>query len=251
MTPEGTASEALAPAPREKPVSKAAVRRYLLENPSFVLDEIELGQHIVEAANANLGNNVIDMQGAVLHGMRRRLRAVEVEREEMIDAATENMESMNAIHDAVLTMLEAPTFTDFIETVGARFGKLLDVESVRLCLESEMADDGTPKPQGSTLLAVHPGDVDRFFHGMSWGVTLRAAEPETLHLHSDERITSEALVRLDFGPDTRPGVLVFGALDPDRFHDEQGGELLVFLGGAISRAMRRWLDGAGMGEDIA
>ena len=89
-------------------------------------------------------------------------------------------------------------------------------------------------------------DQLRFFHGMNWGVTLRAAEPDTMPLHSDQRVTSEALVRLDFGPGTRPGVLAFGALDPDRFHDEQGGELLVFLGGAISRVMRRWLDGAGM-----
>lgn len=246
MTPEGTATEALAPAPREKPLSRAAVRRYLIENPSIVLDDDELGQQIVETANAGLGNNVVDMQGAVMHRMRRRLRAIEVEREEMIDAATENMTSMESVHDAVLTMLEAPTFSEFIDIVGARFGDLLEVDSVRLCLESELAEDGTPKAQGSTLMAVHPGDVDRFFRGMNWGVTLRPVEPETLGLHTDQRVTSEALVRLDFGEGTRPGVLLFGALDSDRFHDEQGGELLVFLGGAISRVMRRWLDGAGM-----
>lgn len=246
MTPDGTGSEALAAAPREQKLSRAAVRRYLIENPGLVLDDDDLGQQLVEAANANLGGNVVDMQGAVMHRMRRRMRAIEVEREEMIDAATENMESMNSIHDAVLTMLEAPTFSEFIEIVGETFGSLLDVDSVRLCLESELAEDGTPKQQGNTLLAVHPGDIDRFFLGMNWGVMMRAVEPDTLPLHTDQRVTSEALVRLDFGEGTRPGVLVFGALDPDRFHDEQGGELLVFLGATISRVMRRWLDGAGM-----
>lgn len=248
MTPEGTGSEALAAAPREKPLSRAAVRRYLVDNPSIVLDDEDLGQQIVEAAKANFGSNVVDMQGAVMHRMRRRLRAIEIEREEMIDAATENMASMESVHDAVLTMLEAPTFSEFIEIVGARFGDLLKVDSVRLCLESELAEDGSPKQQASTLQAVAPGDVDRFFLGMNWGVMMRAVEPETLPLHTDQRVTSEALVRLDFGEGTRPGVLVFGALDPDRFHDEQGGELLVFLGGAISRVMRRWLDGAGMAD---
>jgi len=246
MTPEGTASEALAETPRQQRMTRTEVRRYLIENPGVVLDDEAFGQEIIAAASAKLGDNVYDMQGAVMHRMRRRLRAVEVEREEMIDAATENMASMESVHDAVLTMLEAPTFSEFIEIVGARFGNLLDVDSIRLCLESELAADGTPETQSSMLMAVHPGDVDRFFHGMNWGVTLRAGEPETLHLHSDQRITSEALVRLDFGEGTRPGVLVFGSLDPDRFHDEQGGELLVFLGGAISRVMRRWLDGAGM-----
>jgi len=248
MTPEGTGSEALASAPREKKMNRAAVRRYLAENPSIVLDDDELGQQIVEAAQANLGGNVIDMQGAVMHRMRRRMRAIEVEREEMIDAATENMVSMESVHDAVLTMLEAPTFSEFIEIVGSRFGELLDVDSVCLCLESELSEDGTPKQQGETLRAVRPGDVDRFFLGMNWGVMMRAVEPETLSLHTDQRVTSEAMVRLDFGEGTRPGVLVFGALDPNRFHDEQGGELLVFLGGAISRVMRRWLDGAGMAD---
>jgi len=246
MTPDGTGSEALATAPREQKLSRAAVRRYLVENPGVVLDDDELGQQLVEAANANLGGNVVDMQGAVMHRMRRRMRAIEVEREEMIDAATENMASMNSIHDAVLNMLEAPTFSEFIEIVGERFGDLLDVDSIRLCLESQLAEDGTPKQQGSTLLAVHPGDIDRFFLGMNWGVMMRAVEPDTLPLHTDQRVTSEALVRLDFGEGTRPGVVVFGALDPDRFHDEQGGELLVFLGATISRVMRRWLDGAGM-----
>ncbi len=246
MTPEGTATEALADTSRQHRMTRADVRRYLVENPGIILDDDDFGQQIVAAASANLGENVYDMQGAVMHRMRRRLRAIEVEREEMIDAATENMESMNSIHDAVLTMLEAPTFSEFIEIVGARFGDLLNVDSVRLCLESELAENEPPEQQSNMLKAIHPGDVDRFFHGMNWGVTLRAGEPETLHLHSDQRVTSEALVRLDFGEGTRPGVLVFGALDPDRFHDEQGGELLVFLGGAISRVMRRWLDGAGM-----
>jgi len=149
MTPEGTSSEALATAPREKKLNRAAVRRYLAENPSIVLDDDDLGKQIVEAAQANLGSNVVDMQGAVMHRMRRRMRAIEIEREEMIDAATENMASMESIHDAVLTMLEAPTFSEFIEIVGARFGSLLDVDSVRLCLESELAEDGTPKQQGA------------------------------------------------------------------------------------------------------
>lgn len=247
MTPDTSgSSEALARAPRAQKLSKSAVRRYLLNNPELVLEDAELSSAIVAKANSNLGNNVIDMQSIVMDRMRRRLRRIEIEREEWVDAAEENMDSMSRVHDAVLTMLEAPTFTEFVETVGSSFGALLHVDSIRLCLESALAADGSPKSHGDTLMAVHPGDVDRFFKGMDWGVALRAVEPETKPLHTDMEITSEAVVRLDFGPDTRPGALLFGARDPDRFHDEQGGELLVFLGGAISRVMRRWLDGAGM-----
>jgi len=84
--------------------------------------------------------------------------------------------------------------------------------------------------------------VNAFFHGAPWGVSLRAVEEPTRALHTDGDIESEALVRLDFGPGSQPGVLLFGARDPDRFHEEQGGDLLVFLGGAVSRVMRHWLD---------
>ena len=244
MPPEGNAGEALNNAPREDTLNRVAVRRYLMDNPNIVLDDEDLSGQLIAAASPKFGGNVVDMQSAVMHRIRSRLRAVEIEREEMIDAATENMISMNSIHDAVLTMLEAPTFSEFIEIIGSRFGELLKVDSVRLCLESEVPDND--EARRNMLTGIHPGDVDRFFHGMNWGVTLREVEAATRHLHTDRRVASEALVRLDFGEGTRPGVLVFGALDPDRFHDEQGGELLVFLGGAISRVMRRWLDGAGL-----
>ena len=251
MTPdqnEATAQDAGAKAVPGAVLNRRAVRDYVRANPELVLDDAELSDAILDRARQGLGGgNVVDMQGAVMDRMRRRLRAVEIEREEMIDAAEENMASMAQVHDAILTMLEAPTFSDFIRCVGAEFGAMLKVDSIRLCLESEVAEDGQPKATGDTLMAIHPGEVESLFDGFAWGVTLRPATPRTEHLHSASGMESEALVRLDFGPGTRPGVLVFGAEDPDRFHDEQGGELLVFLGGAISRVMRRWLDGAGMG----
>lgn len=246
MTPDITGSEARSRAPRAQKLSKGAVRRYLLDHPDLVLEDAELGSAIVAKANSSLGDNVIDMQSIVMDKMRRRLRRIEIEREEWVDAADENMQSMSSVHDAVLTMLEAPTFTEFVETVGSEFGELLRVDSIRLCLESALADDGAPKSHGDTLMAIRPGDVNTFFKGEDWGVTLRSVDPLTKPIHTDMEITSEAVVRLDFGPDTRPGALLFGARDSDRFHEEQGGELLVFLGGAISRVMRRWLDGAGM-----
>ena len=241
MSMDGNGSEALERTPRRAKLGRNAVRNYIMENPEVVLDDAEVSACLVDLAGERYGKNVVSLQTAVMARMRERLRAVEIEREEMLDAAEENLLSMNQVHDAILHMLEAPTFHDFIHIVGSQFGELLVVDSVRLCVETAPSRDGGTADVG-TLCPIAPGSVDSFFHGAPWGVSLRPVEAPTKALHTDGEIESEALVRLDFGPGSQPGILLFGARDADRFHDEQGGELLVFLGGAVSRVMRHWLD---------
>ncbi len=247
MSKDGPGSEAVAREPRRTKMGRSAVRAMLLEKPEIVLDDAEVSAMIVDAAAKRYGKNVVSLQTAVMARMRARLRAIEIEREEMIDAAEMNMMSMSQVHDAILQMLEAPSFRDFIDIVGSQFGELLAVDSVRLCVETAPAGDDKDASEIGTLCPIPLGSVDKFFHGAPWGVSLRALEEPTSRYHSHRDVTSEALVRLDFGPDTRPGVLLFGAQDPDRFHEDQGGELLVFLGGAVSRVMRHWLDEPEMG----
>ncbi len=242
MSTEGTSTEALDRTPRRAKLGRNAVRNYILENPAVVLDDAEVSAKLVELAGQRYGSNVVSLQTAVMARMRERLRAVEIEREEMLDAAEANLVSMNQVNDAILHMLEAPSFQDFIDIVGSRFGELLVVDSVRLCVETPPAGNAERMGDIGTLHPIAPGSVNAFFHGAPWGVSLRPVEEPTRALHTDGEIESEALVRLDFGPGSQPGVLLFGARDPDRFHEEQGGDLLVFLGGAVSRVMRHWLD---------
>ena len=245
MSIEGSGNEARTRERRRSGLNKSAVRAFLLENPEFVLDDSELSHAVIDLGSARYGKNVVNLQSAVMARMRQRLRAVEIEREEMLDAAEMNLLSMNQVHDAVLTMLEAPSFADFLDIVGGRFAELLCVDSVRLCVETVPRNTDKPPSGVEILRPIAPGSVARFFDNAPWGVSLRAISVETAALHSAGDIESEALIRLDFGPDSRPGVLLFGSRDIDRFHEEQGGELLHFLGGAISRAMRRWLDDPG------
>ena len=222
--------------------SKSAMRRYILNNPEFVLDDSEMCEAITSLAGRRYGDNVISMQTAVMARMRQRLRVIEIEREEMLDAAEDNLLGMNQINDAILQMLEARDFAEFLEIVGGRFAELLCVDSVLLCVETAPRR-GEAQPSGIDVLRpIAPGSVERFFDDAAWGIAMRAAAVETAALHTSEGIESEALVRLDFGSDSRPGVLLFGSCDPNRFHEDQGGDLLLFLGGAVSRVMRYWLD---------
>jgi uncharacterized protein YigA (DUF484 family) len=38
-----------------------------------------------------------------------------------------------------------------------------------------------------------------------------------------------------------PALLAFGAHDGNRFHPDQGTDLLAFFGGVFERSLRRWL----------
>ena len=55
-------------------------------------------------------------------------------------------------------------------------------------------------------------------------------------------IRSEALIRLDLGNGRLAGLLAFGAVDGQRFHPDQGTDLLAFFGGVYERSLRRWLE---------
>jgi len=72
-------------------------------------------------------------------------------------------------------------------------------------------------------------------------VMLREAPRTSTIIYGREDIGSEALIRLDFGPGTTPGLLAIGALDEKRFNPQQGIDLLAFLGEVFEKSMRRWL----------
>lgn len=227
------------------PMRRSVLRQMLLNHPEAVLDDPAVSAAVVELAGSRYDGNVVSLEAALMGRMRQRMRAVEVEREEMFDAAEANLISMMQVHDAALALMDAVSFAELIDVVGGRMKDLLHVDSVRLCMETSPERKADASASGHDV--IHPiarGTVRRLFRHSPLGVLLREVDPETLELHGVPYIGSEALIRLDFGPDVHPGLLCFGVSDPDRFHEDQSGDLLLFLGSVMSRVMRDWLTDA-------
>ena len=55
-------------------------------------------------------------------------------------------------------------------------------------------------------------------------------------------IASEACLALDLGPGGPAAALVLGSREPSQFAPGQGTELMEFLAGVLSRALRRWME---------
>lgn len=225
------------------------VRERILSDPEMILDDRDLMKALIAANEKQLGNNIVDLRGIAMERLEARLDRLEDTHRSVIAAAYENLAGTNQIHRAVLLLLDAVKFEDFLLSLRGEIAECLRVDALCLVLES-------PHPEAQTealremgdVLAVRPvGFVDNYVtRGRNLAprqVTLRQlAEAEgEIYGEAAAWIHSEALLKLDFGPGRLPGLLIMGAEDPHQFKPNQGTDLLTFFAGVFERAMRRWL----------
>jgi len=227
----------------------AALRERLLADPELVLDDPRLMRALAEAAGAELAGNVVDLRSLAMERLERRLARLEETHRAVIAAAYENLSSTNQVQRAVLRLLDETSFEGFLSALGGEVADILRVDTVRLVLESaQAADDPALRRMQAVLAVLPPGSVARAMAGSGGAavrraIVLREADAATAPLHGARApgIRSEALMRLDLGEGRLPGMLIFGAEDPEQFRAGQGTDLLGFFVGAFERAMRRWL----------
>jgi uncharacterized protein YigA (DUF484 family) len=222
-------------------------RQQVLADPGLVLDDPDLMRALVLTSERALGGNVVDLRGMAMERLEHRLARLEETHRAVIAAAYENLSSTNQLHRALLRLLDAGKFEDFVLELGGGVAEILRVEAVRLVLESpEGAGAGLGKLDA--VLRVRPaGYVDAY---MSAGraaparpIVLRQGVPPSSGPYGDRAadLRSEALMRLDLGPGRLPAMLAMGSEDPHRFKPGQGTDLISFFTGAFERILQRWL----------
>lgn len=220
-------------------------REHILANPTQILDDSDLMQALMAANEARRGPNVVDLRSAAMARLEARLERLEATHRTVIAAAHDNVAGMQQVHRAALALLEAPDLGALLECLGGEAAQILRLDAVVLVLER--APD-TPDPEGLGALAVlrlaDPGSVARLLAPRpDRTIVLRQTAPEGAALYGPHagRITSEALIRLEFGAGRLPGLLALGSADPGQFAPSQGTDLLAFYAGVVARAVRRFL----------
>lgn len=227
------------------------LRARLLAEPGLVLDDPDLMRALVKADRGSAGRKVVDLRGVLVERLEDRLDKLEDTHREVLAAAYENVAGSNQVHRACLAVLDPQDFAGFLTVLSRDLGTILAVDSVRLGLEAPGAVPGIGLgPQGpgrDAILALPAGGAESYVtQGRGLGgrrVTLRQlmkASPD-LYGQMAPEIRSEAVLKLDLGAGRRPGLLALGAVEPDRFHADQGTDLLAFFAGVFERALRRWL----------
>ncbi|MFN3145569.1 MAG: DUF484 family protein [Paracoccaceae bacterium] len=223
-------------------------RRPILSDPEAILEDRDVMRALIAANERVMGGNIVDLRGMAMERLEARLDRLEETHRHVIAAAYDNLAGTNQVHKAVLQLMDATDFEDFLTSLAGPIADTLRVQAVRLVLETAVSpDDPAVKRLGEVLTAADTGFIQGY---LSQGrdvplrqVTLRQLQPDSDIIYGEATgwIRSEALLLLDLGEGRLPGMLALGSEDPHQFKPTQGTDLLGFFAGAFERVMRHWL----------
>lgn len=228
------------------------IRDRILRDPGLILEDHALMRALLAADRSASGRNVVDLRGVLVERLEDRLDRLEDTHREVLAAAYDNVAGMNQVHRACLALLEPADFAGFLEVLTREVPPTLAVEVIRLALEAPDVPMGEGiGPEGvfrDAVVALPAQGADAYVtQGKGVGARrvtlrrLRSASP-TVYGATAGAVRSEAVLRLDLGGGRPGGLLAFGAIDPDRFHQDQGTDLLDFFAGVVERSLGRWLE---------
>jgi len=220
-------------------------RDRILAAPEKLLQDRDVMNALIAASDAQAGNNIVDLRAIAMDKLTDRLDKLEETHRSVIAAAYENLAGTNQIHRAILDLLSPQTYDEFLAALAGPVALSLRVDGLALVLESAQA---APKmPLNPILRIVDPGFVATYVGGGRAAslrpVLLRQVQPENSTIYGETAawVRSEAIMRLDFGPDRLPGMLALGSEDPHHFKPNHGTDLLTFFAAVFARSLRRWL----------
>ncbi len=226
------------------------LRDRILAEPERLLEDRDVMNALVAANERSLGENIVDLRGIAMQRLESRLDRLEDTHRSVIAAAYENLAGTNQVHRAVLHLLEPTNFESFIKALTTEVAQTLRVDVVRLVLETLQDDpdtDPTLRRLGDVLQVAPAGFVGHYLtngrNGPGRQIVLRSMTALGVNLYGEraQDLQSEALMKLDLGPNRLPAMLVFASEDPTQFKSTHGTDLLQFFAGVFERSMRRWL----------
>ena len=221
-------------------VSAAQVAAYLKRHPDFLSRHPELLDAQV-SPRRHKGDGVVDLQQFMMERLKTDVARLRTDQDEIIANSRDNLNTTERIHNAVIALLEAETFEQFIEIVTGDLAFLLEVDVVCLCVE--LTDITSRRPKHDGIQFLDRGAVDRLI-GKNRKVWLRdevAGDPE-IYGGAADLVRSDAVLRLNISSVAPAGLIAFGTRHPGYFHAGQGTELMNFLGRIIEFGVRSWLD---------
>ena len=212
---------------------------WLKAHPEFIQSNPEIIEFMLPERKASGRGGVADFQSYMIDRLKAaKDEAVNTTRE-IVETARNNMNSQTRIHAAVLRLLEADSFDEFIQTITSDLTSLLDVDITTLVVET----DGQQIPHITTagIHIVPEGTVDRWMGGKSTLLQSNISGIDAIYGAGATLVRSQALVRVDIAMQTPPAIIAFGSRDPHLFGPAQGTELVSFLARVVERQFRTWL----------
>jgi len=233
-----------------EPKQTPQIRDAILANPQALLDDVEVMRALIQAETGAQPKNVIDLKSVVMKRLEKQIVTIKDQRSTIISAAYDNIAATAMIHRAVLQLLAPIGFENFLKFLANDWAASLQVPLARLCLETD-----SNNPDELAQIAPSFGDGVRFLstgeidYYLTLGrdisplpVTIRHIRKGAQKIHGPlaEDIRTEALIKLDLGPNTRPALIVLASPETDKFTPDMGTELLEFYGTVFEHVIQNW-----------
>lgn len=214
---------------------------WLRDNPSFLHKHPEACDLLdPPREHKDQGRGVVDFQQFMVRRLREDRDGIIEEAREIVETSRVNMSNQTRIHNAVLLLLEARNFEDFIHTVVMDFAALLDVDIIALIVEAD--GDVVPHINLSGVRAVTSGSIELLMKDQKIILESHTKGLEDIYGGGAGLVKSQALLRMNIAKGAPPAMLAFGSRNPDMFQPGQGTELTAFLGHVVERCFCSWLD---------
>jgi uncharacterized protein len=208
------------------------VRDFLMDNPDFVRSDTELLSVIAAEPR---GGNVISLGDLARERLLRETRSAQARFHEIVETARSNYESQMRVQEAILAILDATSPEDLAERMTSHVAFVLAADACIFVASESRATDQALDRIGSAVerlvpacTPVHMGPLDR---------------PRTwLYGDHGAMLQSEALARLEFGPERRIGMLVLASHDIEAFRSDHGAELVQFFARVLERVLARFVE---------
>ena len=211
---------------------KDDVLNYIKDNPD-VLHEL-----LPERPRPRKGQPA-DFQSYMIERLRADKEEVINSTREIVENARSNMNNQQRIHAAVLRLLEAQSFDEFIQCITTDLANQLDVDISVLVVESE--EQNIPDVRQNGIRILPPGTVDSWMGDKSVLLQDNISGIEAIYGGGAALVASQILLRVDISEGTPPAILAFGSRDANMFSDGQATDQILFLARVIERAFRSWL----------
>lgn len=222
-----------------QPVSADQVAAYLQRHPDFLADHPALLDVLTPPAHAE-GDGVVDLQQVMVERLRGKLREITQLRDDLVATGRSNLAIQSRVHEAILALLRARSFEEFIETITTDLAVILDLDVVTIGVEQAL--DGAAWKPVAGVYCLESGTIDTIL-GATGSLLLRediVGDPAIFD-GAAGLVRSDALIRLKIGKFAPPALLALGSRQTGAFHPGQGTELLTFLSQVLEETFRAWL----------
>lgn len=224
----------------EQNITEDDVLAFLKDNPSFLEDNPDALELLLPPKKRPKRGDVANFQQYAIERLKADKEEVISTAQEIVENSRANMNNQQRIHTAVLRLLEARNFDDFIHSITMDLANILNVDIAVMVVESN--GDDIPHVHTSGIRVLPGGTVDKWMDGKNVLLQDNISGIEAIYGGGATLVRSQILLRVDIAMDTPPAILAFGSRDPNMFTEGQATDQILFLARVIERAFRGWLD---------